>query len=162
MFEGAMRKIMAGDQKPILPRDNPVKDFLVSAEAKFASFYGEKPVFGILVIVWNDFIFEPITSLVHEASKGLLTPETFARNADGTPTTFPHVNSVFLVRHLMYFQQGAAETLTERRHAFDFGGEQDLPNVYVPVPGGKEVPDFIRTGLRALCYQDEQLQRFAD
>ena len=162
MFEGAMRKMMAGDQKPILPRDNPVKDFLMSAEAKFAPFAGEKPVYGVLIVVWDDFIYEPITSLVHEASKGLLTAETFARNGDGTPITFPHVDAVFLIRHLLYFQQGAAETLTERRHAFDFGGERDLPNVHVPVPGGKEVPGFIRTGLRALQFDDEQLQNFAD
>jgi hypothetical protein len=162
MFDGAMRKMLAGEQKPILPRDNPIKDFLASAEEKFAPFAGRKEVIGVLVVVWDDFIFEPITSLVHEPSQGLLTDRTFARRSDGSPVTYPHLDAVVVVRHLTYFQQGAAEQLAEREHAFDFGGDGDLPNVLVPVPGGKQLPDFVQSGLRAIRYDDEMLGRFAD
>jgi hypothetical protein len=162
MFDAAMRKMLAGEHKPILPRDNPIKDFLASAEEKFAPFAGEKETVGILIIVWDDFMFEPITSLVHAPSQGLLTTETFARTADGSPVTYPHIDAVVIVRHLLYFQQGAAETLTERKHAFDFGGDRDLPNVLVPVPGGKRLPEVIITGLRALHYDDVAIRNFAD
>jgi hypothetical protein len=162
MFENGMRKAIASDQKPTLPRDNPVKDFLISAEAKFAPFHSQKTMFGVLIIVWDDFIFEPITTLIHEPSKGLLTVASFARNADSSPIRFPHVDGIIIVRHLLYFQQAAAETLTERQHAFDFGGADALSNVLVPVPGGKEIPMIIRAGLRAFPYDDSILQKFAD
>jgi hypothetical protein len=52
---------LAGEPSELtLPRDNPVKDFLMSAESKFAEFKREQPGFvGALVIVWDDFIYEP-------------------------------------------------------------------------------------------------------
>lgn len=162
MFDAAMRKMLAGEQKPILPRDNPIKDFLASAEEKFATFAREKETVGVLVVVWDDFIFEPITSLVHAPSQGLLTNETFAKTADGLPLKYPHIDAVVIVRHLLYFQQGAAETLTERKHAFDFGGDRDLPNVLVPVPDGRLLPDFLINGLRALHYDDKAIRDFAE
>lgn len=162
MFDKEMRKAIAGEQEPTLPRDNPIKDFLASAEEKFAPFAEEKETVGVLVIVWDDFIFEPITSLVHEPSQGLLTTNTFVKSADGLPLTYPHIDAVIVVRHLLYFQQGAAETLTERKHAFDFGGDQDLPNILVPIPDGKPLPGFIIKGLRALHYDDEAIRHFAD
>jgi hypothetical protein len=159
-FDNAMRKTIVGDQKPTLPRDNPVKDFLISAETKFAPFLSQKSVFGVLIIVWDDFIFEPITSLIHEPSKGLLTAASFARNVDDSPIIFSHIDAIIVVRHLLYFQQASAETLTERQHAFDFGGVGDLPNVLIPVPGGKEIPTIVRTGL--FPHDDPVLQNAAE
>ena len=51
-----------------LPRDDPVKDFLVSANAKFEHFKkADAPNFvGVLVIVWDDFIWQdqPISPLI--------------------------------------------------------------------------------------------------
>ncbi len=162
MFDATMRVAIAGDQKPTLPRDNPIKDFLISSEKKFAPFAGGKQTIGVLVIVWDDFIFEPITSLVDFANQGLFTLETFAKTADEQPLTYPHIDAVVIVRHLLYFQQGAAETLTERKHAFDFGVDSDLPNVLVPAPNGEPLPDFIVRGLRALPQDDEAIRNFAD
>lgn len=161
MFDAATREMIAGGEKPTLPRDNPIKDFLVSAEEKFSTFSGFKECFGVLVIVWDDHIFEPITSLVHEPSGGLLTANSFAK-ISGIPVQYPHIDAVVIIRHLLYFQQGAAEKLTERRHAFDFGKEGDLPNVLVPVPGGKHLPDFIATGLRALQHDSEDIRHAAE
>ena len=50
-----------------LPRDNVVKDFLVSAESKFRPFRLADPqVRTMLVIVWDDFIYEPLSALLGE------------------------------------------------------------------------------------------------
>lgn len=161
IFDAATRQRLAEGQEPTLPRDNPIKDFLASADEKFAPFVGEKECYGVLVIVWDDHVFEPITSLVHEPSQGLLTSNSFAK-INGLPVQYLRIDAVVIVRHLLYFQQGAAEQLSERRHAFDFGGEHDLPNVLVPVPGGKRLPEFIVNGLRALPYDHEAMRELAD
>jgi hypothetical protein len=47
-----------------LPRDNPVKDFLISADRKFAAYRERRPEpFRILSIVWDEFVNEPIAAL---------------------------------------------------------------------------------------------------
>ena len=49
----------------VLPRDNPIKDFLISANDKFDSFKKcNADSICVLVIVWNDFIFEPISVIL--------------------------------------------------------------------------------------------------
>lgn len=55
--------LVSSDTPVTLPRDNPVKDFLVSAQEKFQQFEEEPNFLGVLVIVWDDFIYEPISSL---------------------------------------------------------------------------------------------------
>jgi hypothetical protein len=48
--------VLEGQQEVTWPRDNPVKDFLVSAEQKFRPFVAAHEKFtGILVICWDDF-----------------------------------------------------------------------------------------------------------
>jgi hypothetical protein len=43
-----------------LPRDNPMKDFLISSDAKFARFRAQNADFAsVLFVVWDDFINEP-------------------------------------------------------------------------------------------------------
>ncbi|WP_169703546.1 hypothetical protein [Candidatus Kuenenia stuttgartiensis] len=61
-----------------LPRDNPLKDFLISAESKFRPFKEENPEFsGVLVVVWELILFtNPFLLLLHEKS-GLFTPNSF-------------------------------------------------------------------------------------
>jgi hypothetical protein len=90
----------AGDDGITLPRDNPVKDFLVDADAKFKAFKSKADCTTVLVIVWDDFIYEPITALAHPKS-GLLTANSFAKDANGSPMKFPNVDAVVLVRHLL-------------------------------------------------------------
>lgn len=144
-----------------LPRDNPVKDFLLSAEAKFAPFKQRGPCHSTLVIVWDDFIYEPITSLLHERC-GLLTPNSFARNEHG-PLRFPSIDDIVIIRHLHYFKIAAADApLADRDHALDFGDSNALPNVYMPLSGGAQLPEFLLTHLRALHHDSETLQRAAD
>lgn len=144
-----------------LPRDNPIKDFLISAEAKFASF-PEVPGANVLIIVWDDHIYEPLTVLTNEKS-GLLTSNSYYRDGRGTPITFPHIDGVIAIRHLNYFQEGLAERpLPDRKGLFDFGQPGTLPNVFFPTPWGREVPDCLLAGFRAVDYRDDWLKRAAE
>lgn len=162
-FDAKILEGLKQESSLTLPRDNPIKDFLISADAKFASFKAQGPCESVLVIVWDDHIYEPITSLTGAAAKGLLTPQSFARSSDGRPIAFPYIDAVILIRHLSYFIKAAREKpLLERAHAFDFGDEAALPNVSIPVPGGHPIADFVTTGLRAIPFDDPGLRRAAE
>lgn len=162
-FDPSMARDIAGGGAYTRPRDNPLKDFLLNADAKFAPFKSRGLVRTALVVVWDDFIYEPITSLISAGAQGLLTEQSFARDSAGEALRFPNVDVVIIVRHLMYFIQAARErSLIDRSHAFDFGDDNGLPNVLVPVPGGQAMPDFVIDGFRALHHQNEVLQRMAE
>lgn len=162
MFSRQLVERIAGEGGLTLPRDNPVKDFLVDAEAKFAQFKAVGPAVSVLIIVWDDFIYEPITVLTQE-SCGLLTANSYHRTALGDPVGYPNIDAVMLVRHLLYFKNAAADrALGDREHAFDFGGESALPNVFVPLADGLTVPEFIRTGFRALPLDHTDLAHAAE
>ena len=144
-----------------LPRDNPIKDFLISAQMKFSDF-DALPGANLLIIVWDDHIYEPITALMNQRS-GLLTPDSYFRDKDGKTVVFPAVDGVIVLRHLNYFMSGLAErSLKDRLHLFDFGDDQALPNVFLPTPWGRPVPDFILAGLRAYDYRDKDLSTMAE
>lgn len=82
----------------VLPRDNAVKDFLVSADQKFAGFKSDcLSSLCVLVVVWDDFVYEAVSALLSQAS-GLLTPNSFYRN-DEEPVLFENIDAVVLVRH---------------------------------------------------------------
>lgn len=145
-------EIYMGKEKTTLPRDNPVKDFLISADEKFKGFKMQDPNFcGILVIVWDDFVYEPITTL-QNVSSGLFTPNSFAKKSDGTPLSFPNIDGVIIVRHLHHFGDAAkGKILSDNRtDAFDFGeDERSLPNIYIANPTNKGVPELLLECLRA-------------
>ncbi|WP_156167528.1 hypothetical protein [Thioalkalivibrio versutus] len=94
-----IKQLLANPEKVTLPRDNPIKDFLISSESKFEQFQVKKNFVGVLVIVWDDFIYEPLSSLLHPGS-GLLTENSFCKDADGKPIVFPSVGAVVLIRQL--------------------------------------------------------------
>lgn len=153
LFEPEQLIEMAGDKDElILSRDNPVKDFLISAEAKFLSFRQVDPDFyGLLVIVWDDFIQEPITSLIHPAS-GLLTANSFARDEQGSPLTFPSIDGILLVPHLQYFKLALAEEGRERpfeigRDIFKWDIDPGRPAAYLATPDGRPIPEDIGSSL---------------
>jgi len=157
-----LAKATAGEGGLTLPRDNPVKDFLIDADAKFAPFKPKADYTSVLIILWDDFIYEPITALAH-AKSGLLTANSFAKDASGNPLTFPNIDAVVLIRHLLYFQRFAGDAVTpERAHAFDFGDEASLPNVIFPMASGRTIPTFIVDGLRALPLDHPFLQCAAE
>lgn len=149
-------------QGPVtLPRDNPIKDFLISAEGKFAGFDDALGA-NILIIVWDDHIYEPITTLLNDET-GLLTDRSYAKGKDGKSLTFPHIDAVILVRHLNYFQEGLAEKpLPDRQHMFDFGGEAALPNVLIQTPWGRSVPSEIIETYRAVPHNNPALLKMAE
>jgi hypothetical protein len=153
---------LTGDGGLTLPRDNPVKDFLVDADTKFAQFKVVQDETSVLVIVWDDFIYEPITVLKHEQC-GLLTTNSYLKDATGGAVQFTHIDAVVVVRHLTYLYRATADQpLEERAHALDFGDEHALPNVFIAIGDAERVPDDIRQGLRAVRWDDPLLQRAAD
>jgi hypothetical protein len=131
-----------------LPRDNPVLDFLKDGERKFAAFRSDPRTVSLLVIIWDDFIYEPISTFVNPGS-GLLTDRSYARSGDGTAQTYPTVDAIVVLRHLNYFIFGSREeALGDRISAMDFGGENALPNVLFTSSGGRPIPQFTRIGLQ--------------
>lgn len=155
-------KKLIGDGPHTMPRDNPVKDFLIDANKKFAQFKDVQAETSVLVIVWDDFIYEPITVLKHEQC-GLLTANSYLKNETGEVVQFAHIDAVVVVRQLTYIYKATRdEPLEERAHALDFGDEYALPNVFIPISDAGLVPDHIRRGLRAVSWDDPLLQRAAD
>jgi hypothetical protein len=147
----------------VLPRDNAVKDFLLSADAKFAAARRKRNCLTLLVILWDDFIHEVISALTHEGS-GLLTPNSFAKGGDGQPIQFHNIDGIVVVRHLHNFVRAAGDRpLLDRAHAFDFGNERDLPNVLIPNPVAiNAIPVEVAKAFRAVPINDDLLSKMAD
>lgn len=153
---------LAGQGGITLPRDNPILDFLRDANRKFEGFRDEGATTTLLVIVWDDYIYEPISTLVNEAS-GLLTEQSFARIEGGEVERFENVDEVIIMRHLDYFIAGSREeSLMDRVSAMDFGNDDALPNVLFDVHGNQQISDHIVRRFRALRHDDEGIQNFAE
>ncbi len=136
-----------------LPRDNPVKDFLASANAKFAAFRQADPAFVcVLFIVWDDYVNEPISALLNPAS-GLLTPNSFDRDENGEPRAYQSVDAVVVLRHQVQLQEGMANRppLDERWHFLDYGAADRFPfNALVVNPHGRPLPEPVADALQAV------------
>ncbi|MEP0190055.1 MAG: hypothetical protein ABJE00_06530 [Erythrobacter sp.] len=145
----------------LLPRDNPVKDFLISADAKFSGF-PRKSGANILIIVWDDFIYEPIGSLLSDFA-GLLTKNSFYRLAEEA-VIFENVDAVICVRQMNVFQEALAERPLpdDRTDMFDLSDNPFTPNVFIPTPWGNACPQFILESFGALMHDDERLQTIAE
>ncbi|MDD5686747.1 MAG: hypothetical protein PHE88_02805 [Elusimicrobia bacterium] len=124
------------DKKIILPRDNPVKDFLISANEKFQPFKNEYPEFiGILVIVWGAAIQEPISALLAPGS-GLITENSFAKDERGKILQFPSIDSVIVVSHLHQIIKATKDEpfMDSCHHVFDYGSKDKLPfKIFMPL-----------------------------
>jgi len=148
-----IKKFASADDGVTLPRDNPIKDFLISANAKFEQFRLVTPnFFGVLVIVWDDFIFEPISALTHKAS-GLFTENSFAKDAGGSPLTFPNVDSVIIVRHLHQLARATRDEplIDGLFFALDYGEEGMFPfKCRIDNPHGRTPPEEIFACLQAV------------
>lgn len=151
-----LQQLAGGSDRLTLPRDNPLKDFLISAEAKFSPFKAERGNFvGALVVVWDDYVYEPITALEHPAS-GLFTSNSFALDDDGAPLNFPSVDGVVVVRHLHQFVRAAAERplADSAEHALDYGSPGGFPpKAYIANPDGKGLPEDLLDALQAVDYR---------
>ena len=124
-------------EETMLPRDNPVKDFLISANKKFEEFKIANPNFySVLVIVWDDFIYEPI-SAISSPQAGLFTLNSFAKDDDGNILQFPNLDCVILTRHLLPIKCGTRdENLPDfSQHPLDYGREGEFPfKVFIQNP----------------------------
>lgn len=129
------------DGSVTLPRDNPVKDFLQSADAKFAGFRDDPNLNSILFIVWDDFVNEPISALLSPSS-GLFTSNSFDLDESNNPRQYPNLDGVVLLRHQHQFIEGMANRppLDARDTFLDYGGPGDFPpHVLIPNPFGREL-----------------------
>lgn len=135
-----------------LPRDNPIKDFLHSSNQKFAGFKsGLENFYSVLVIVWDDFIYEPISSLL-SSSSGLFTHQSFARDENGCLIKFTHVDGVVIIRHLHQLIRASRELalLDSKRHVLDYGRNREFPpKAFIQNPEGQKVPAKVLEALQA-------------
>lgn len=100
-------KVLKENREIVFSKDLKIQDYLKSAEEKFFVHRGEEKYKNdktILVIVWDDFINECISTLVNPHS-GLLTNESFYKGSK-----FENVDSVITFRHLHHL-----------KHLFYFG-----------------------------------------
>lgn len=160
--DGLVEIVRENEENVVLPRDNTIRDFLRSADQKFAAFKAAGRFTGALVIVWDDHIYEAIGPLVNDRN-GLLTNASYSRK-DGVAETFPNVDGVVLMRHLSYLTQAAAERPLpdDRVHAMHVGGEGALPNVFISIPGAAQPSPFVLAGFHAMAHDDPALQNAAD
>ncbi|TES88126.1 MAG: hypothetical protein E3J94_08545 [Desulfobacteraceae bacterium] len=140
-------KDLFGDSSITSPRDNPIKDFLLSANEKFAGFKNEnKDFISLLFIVWDDFIYEPISAMLGEPS-GLFLEGSFAKDENGKQTKFENVDAVLLDRHLINIIRATRDEQLhdDKKHAMDYGTKEDFPfKVIIPTPfSGIKIPEFI-------------------
>jgi hypothetical protein len=135
-----------------LPRDYPMRDFLLSADDKFRAFKAaHKNFYGVLVVVWDDHIYEPISSLLSDSS-GLFTEKSWAKDGLGHPLRYSSVDAVIVVRHLHEFIRASqhAPSLDGKRHALDYGRDGEYPfKALVTNPHGR---GFIPQAVIA-CFQ---------
>jgi hypothetical protein len=135
-----------------LPRDNPVKDFLISAEAKFGQYELYRPgALRILVIVWDDYCNEPIAALKSPVS-GLLTENSFHRGPDDSPVRYPHLDGIIVVRHQHQIIRatrceplvdGVGDAMAYRHDAFP-------PKAFIEADGGRVISGEILHRLNAV------------
>ncbi|MGG7581829.1 hypothetical protein [Rhizobium sp. Nf11,1] len=164
-YRGGLSRELAGASAEggvTLPRDNPILDFLRDAERKFAGFRVDPNTASLLVIVWDDHIYEPISTLVNQGT-GLLTPNSFAKRPDGQALTFPNVDGVVAIRHMHYFIAASRDVWMDwRSHAMDFGIDGDVPNVSFDLSNGRALPQPVLERLRATPHEDPRLKIFAE
>ncbi|GAA0967590.1 hypothetical protein [Actinocorallia libanotica] len=116
-------------KRKALPRDNPLKDYLISSQQKFEKFHETDPDFhGVLFVVWDDYVNEPISALL-SSSSGLFTERSFHRTEDNRPHPHPAVDAVVLIRHQHQFINAAAgrPLRDDRRHVLDYGSVGRFP-----------------------------------
>jgi len=120
----------------VYPRDNVVKDFLISANDKFSSFKEEdKECITVLVVVWDDFTYEPISSLLN-LETGLLTERSFYKGGSGDPVRFENIDAIVLVRQSHQIVRATRDELPTDglKHPLDWGDKIDvLPKAVIPV-----------------------------
>jgi hypothetical protein len=125
-----------------LPQDNKLKDFLKSAEEKIAGFQTAKGQTGVLVVAWDRFMYEPISSLNHMES-GLFMDASFHRDPDDARVSFAAIDGAILLNHLSLMHEATHEKIGHRPDAFHIEPNCPIPNVWCPNIGGKDLPEAL-------------------
>lgn len=113
-----------------LPRDNVLKDFLESAERKFRDF-SAKTRTGLLVVLWDGYIFEITSALSHEHA-GLLTEQSWHQRG-GVRVPFDAVDGVIILNHLEVIKIAAQGYWQARQNdPFRIESVGQPPNVWCP------------------------------
>lgn len=125
----------------MLPRDNTLKDFFQSANEKFLPFKKESEQFiGVLVVVWDDFIYEPISAIAPYA-RGLFSENSFVKDNKGEIEKFLGVDCVILTRHLLPIVKATRDEAIPDlyRYPLDYGLEGEFPfKVFYNNPWSKQ------------------------
>lgn len=132
-----------------LPRDNTLKDFLLSAQQKFVGF-DVGGATGILVVVWDLNMYEAISVLIHPQA-GLLTENSWFKVKD-VPVTFPDVAGVIVLNRLEQLKQGAQERI-DHIDPFLLGGPDALPNTWCPNVGVGDLDADVAAGFDAFHHE---------
>lgn len=137
------------------PRDNPIKDFLDSSNKKFRGFKEtDKKFISILIIVWDDNVYEPVSSLL-SPNAGLLTENSFYLK-EGRPEKFENVDGIVLIRHLHQLYRATRDEpfFDQCRYALDYGRDDDFPpKVIIENPHSKvEIPKIVYKVLQLKSY----------
>lgn len=105
-----------------LPRDNSIKDFLISANEKFETFLPKENYFNILFIVSDDFVQEIVSPLISPSS-GLLTDKSFAKDEFERFLKFDSIDMIIITRHLLNIVKCLGDTgpVDNFKHALDYG-----------------------------------------
>jgi hypothetical protein len=153
-----IQRLPNADSGITYPRDNPIKDFLVSADEKFRAFKAcNEQFYGVLVILWDDFIYEPISALLQE-SGGLFTDASFYVDENSAPVKFDSVNAVVVIRHLHQIMAASRdEEFTDNcQGTFDFGRDGEFPpRAFIANPYGTGVPEAVPKALQAYTPSSE-------
>lgn len=112
-----------------LPRDNAIKDAVISSDTKYRALRAKEPhILGVMVLVWDYLMNEPISALVNPAS-GLFTPNTF----DVEKRTFPDLDAVLIVPHLGQLIEGPGNrNFVDARGTFHWPKFPVIPYVINP------------------------------
>lgn len=126
----------------VFSKDLKIQDYLKSAEEKFTDYKTNETYNAdktILVIVWDDFINEAVSTLSNPSS-GLLTQNSFYSESH-----FSNVDGVIVLRHLIHLRRlfyfGEAffyrDIEEEKKNAFNLGDCYDIiPGVFLKNPYG--------------------------
>lgn len=145
--------LSASKENVLLPRDNAIKDFLASADAKFTGFKAAfSNFFSVLVIVVEDAAIQETISAIAGPVAGLLTDRSFAKKQDGTHPLYSNVDAVVLVRHTNIFVDGLAERgfAHAKKSILDYGSFGYPWKVIIQNPFGAPVPQIAAAALDAV------------
>lgn len=142
-----------------LPKDNVIKDFLMSANEKYREFKRQNFKFiGVLIIVWDEFIYEPISALLNDFT-GIFTANSYIKDANGNNVKFENVDFVIITSHIDQIMRIAGDrpSWTTANFLLDYGDDAFPYKIVIKNPNSAlELPDFLLQQLQ-LRYPDLSL-----